>query len=235
MNPGLEYYRPFGNQAYVIYTVLKVPLVGHTVTIQGTVFTFGTDFFGNTQAQVAENLCAAINGDRHRFGNGSAHLQPSRLFFAYYSGRSVIVLAAQPGTAGNAYTAATSDSSYISRNNATFQGGIDGSVSFTGTAGALPAAASLTKRTLATGTVMLAATGVAEPLVGSATKFTKLHIQTPSTNAATVTLGAAAAQALPLLADGWAVFDPPPGTCGDLNDVYVKGTAGDVVNFLYWN
>jgi len=230
MNPGIEYYRAFGLQAYGTLRVLKTPTAGDTVTINGDVFTYGTDFWGDTAHKTAESLVAAINGDRARYAGTTNQLNPSRAYFAYFVGDRVVVMASVPGTAGNSITLATSVATTFSVSGATLSGGVDGTMTFTGTATAeLPAATALTKRTVTAGSRTMTSSAI--PLTAAPAKFTKLDF---IANGA-VTFGTSGAQPFSIVANVWYTYHAPPGCILDANDLYFNGTAPTAVAYIYAN
>lgn len=130
MNPGVEYYRPFGLQAAGYLTVLHVPEVGDTVAIAGVTYTFGTDFFGQSVNEVALSLASTINADRAYFHvNPAKQLNPSRSVYAIFYGNIISIIASVPGTAGNSLALVTSNALAITVSGATLSGGAAGSIS----------------------------------------------------------------------------------------------------------
>jgi hypothetical protein len=104
MLPQLHYYRDNGTQATGTVTVLAAPALNDTVTIAGTVYTFGTTFMANTLKlnEVALALAAAVNADPARYGQLHTNTQPVKSVFAIAYGTVVRIIASAPGAGGNA-------------------------------------------------------------------------------------------------------------------------------------
>lgn len=124
MNP-ISTYRPFGQPAAASVTVLRVPAAGKTVTVNGTVFTMGTDFHGRNVWELAQALAASVNADR-----GELNLQPMvgspvKSFYAFALGTVVWLIATVPGTGGNSFALTTNDSASFTVSGANFSGGTD--------------------------------------------------------------------------------------------------------------
>lgn len=101
------------------------PVAGDTLTIQGTAITFqnqvsnvepppATVYIGSSAAVTAQNL--------QNFLENSTDTNLSKLTYSL-SSSTITATAAIPGTAGNAYTLATSDSSGFTLSGATLSGG----------------------------------------------------------------------------------------------------------------
>ena len=113
----------FANGTIVVTTA--GPAAGDTLTIQGTAITFqnqvsnvdpppATVYIGSSSAVTAQNL--------QNFLENSTDTNLSKLTYSL-SGSTITATAAIPGTAGNAYTLATSDSSAFTLSGATLSGG----------------------------------------------------------------------------------------------------------------
>lgn len=114
-------YRPFGDPARGLITILKNLNAGDTITINGDVYTFGIDFTGENFSRAAASLVSAIRGE----GNETYYATTAKVFrnySAYLVGNAIVVFCSQPGTGGNAYTLATSTTS-VTISGATFSGG----------------------------------------------------------------------------------------------------------------
>lgn len=122
MNPGLTYYMPFGRPATATVVIAAMPATSDTVSIGAYVYTFGSNFFGSNLQEVAESLTAAINCDRNRQGLTTLKV-PVRPYFAVYYGTTVVVIATEPGTGGNALTLSTSAATKFTVSGAIFTGG----------------------------------------------------------------------------------------------------------------
>lgn len=131
MNPNVELYRALGRPATASVIVLKVPTGTPTVTINGVVYTYGTNFVGQTVHEIAKHLCAAVNADRSLYGFGHDKTNPISLVWAMYYGATVILIATEPGTGGNSLTLATSSAEHFTVSGATFSGGAAAAGTFT--------------------------------------------------------------------------------------------------------
>ncbi|MBX7157232.1 MAG: hypothetical protein K1X66_02430 [Verrucomicrobiae bacterium] len=122
MNPGLEYYRALGEPATGTIKMLNIkPSLGDTVTIDGTVFTYGTDFNGDSEVQRARQLTVAVNADRNELSIVNALANPIKKFYAIYIGNTVYLIASVPGTDYNGTVISTSNTDSFSVTN--FSGG----------------------------------------------------------------------------------------------------------------
>lgn len=117
--PVIQY--PFGLPASQTVTVNKVPVAGTTLTIDGTAYTMGTDFRGETRESVALAIEQLIRADLGNVDIGSSN--PAKTTTAVSYGNVVRVLASVPGTAGNSITLATSDSTAFTLGGATLANG----------------------------------------------------------------------------------------------------------------
>ena len=125
MNNLVERYRSDGHPAtasVLVHASVK-PVVGNTITIQGVVYTFGTDFVGEEPMIVARSLVAAINADPNTDLNALPNTQPVKNYYAIFYGRLVRLIATFPGTGGNAMTLATNNAAAFIISGATFTGG----------------------------------------------------------------------------------------------------------------
>lgn len=114
-------YRPYGDPARGLITILKNLNAGDTITINGDVYTFGIDFTGENFSRAAASLVSAIRGE----GNETYYATTAKVFrnySAYLVGNAIVVFCSQPGTGGNAFTLATSTTS-VQLSGATFTGG----------------------------------------------------------------------------------------------------------------
>lgn len=147
--PGISYYRGFGLQARATIRfkrALRTTDTGYpaAVTINGDEYVQGTDFFGDTPAELARSLSTIINGtlaasnvqDRTNKTPDSG-----RAYFAHHYGSLVRLTASVPGIAGNLFTLTVDDDSVGSLDVLTEWGG--------GTAGApITAVASINQENL---------------------------------------------------------------------------------------
>lgn len=233
MNPGIDYYRPYGQPAVGSITVIAKPAATPNVVVAGVTYTFGTHFWGDRPAAIAESLTAAINSSRGSYGYSHRMATPIRDVFAVFFGPVVTVIATMPGLAGNVLGLTTTDATSFTLSGATLAGGTINTGSLGTVTTSMQLAASGTARTLYGGARTM--TGVAIPLSVSSSLYTKLHLFPATANVATIYLGNSAAQHFPLVAGTWTTFDPPPGCFADRADIYVIGTLGDVLNTLYWD
>lgn len=121
---NLPSYRPFGQPAYGYITIKSVLAAMDTITIDGTVFTFGTDFSGTVPSRIAQGLCAAINADISVQELNTTML-PVRTFAAIYYQNTVFIYATAPGTLGNGIAMSTSNTAAVTID-ANLAGGSDG-------------------------------------------------------------------------------------------------------------
>lgn len=114
MRPILETYCGDGLQASAVHTCIKLPTT-QTVTIDGIVYTFGTDvFYNGTRIEDAVlSLCYAINGDPGTYGTRHSFTQPCGSIYAIAYGTKFRTIAKVPGTAGNSLAVTTSSSTYF--------------------------------------------------------------------------------------------------------------------------
>lgn len=209
--PPQSRYWSNGLQASGYITVNGVPANGATVTINGDVYTFGTDFMGNFANDISDALVAAINADEADIEHTGVGPKPIRVYFAAQYGNRVWIGASSPGTAGNAFTLATSDATNFTVSGATLSGGTAGPSTTVGTVdqGAANTNTNGWPVKITDGTDVLGT--VAHPLVTSATF------------SGAVAQGTAAAIGAPwpaILSDGSAAL----GTTG--NRLFVQGSAG---------
>jgi hypothetical protein len=185
---SMTVYRPFGQPAWATVQFKSIPSSGDTVTIAGTVFTYGTDFSGAVSpVRAAEALKAAINSDiEYSYANTTK--QPIRTFSAWYYNDTVFVYATAPGTAGNAMTLATSNSAAINISGATFANGTDGTASIMADSTPMPVALTDGSGTLTTG-------GTAQQVFAANANRRYLLVQNVSAENMWVNLGAVATQA----------------------------------------
>ncbi len=121
---NLPVYRPNGTPAYAWVKFIAQPLTGDTVTINGNVYTFGTDFFGQSAAQALRSLVAAVRADQSDASEVAAtNTNFFRPYWAEFNGHYAVLFATVPGVGGNALTLATSASTRITISGSTFTGG----------------------------------------------------------------------------------------------------------------
>ena len=121
-------YMTHGLPATATVTFTRVPAAGATITVNGVVATYQTDFSsrGLNVADVAESFAAWVNGSPDGYKSTHTATNPTGTFYAVYYGNVVRLVSRLPGAAGNAYTLATSDSATITVSAATFAGGANG-------------------------------------------------------------------------------------------------------------
>src|ERR1700678_4008325 len=122
---NLPLYRPAGNPAFGWIRIPNTPLKGDVVTINGDAYIFGTDFVGNNAAQAIESLVSAIRADQSEGWEVNPNNEAFfRTYSAFWTGQFAVVFCVSPGSAGNAFTLATS-TARIQISGATFSGGTD--------------------------------------------------------------------------------------------------------------
>lgn len=133
--PDDLYYMPYGRPAVASVTFLNPASTGNTLTINGVVYTFGTDWGSRFSGTFTPNyvpgssvrdLAELINGVDDQ-GRGSLALLPNATVFARAAGNKLLLFAREPGTAGNSYTLSTNNSAAFVVSGATFSGGTAGS------------------------------------------------------------------------------------------------------------
>lgn len=133
--PDDLYYMPYGRPAVATVTFVGTPAAGNTLTINGVVYTFGTDWGSRFSGSFTPNyvpgssvrdLAELINGVDDQ-GRGSLALLPNATVFARAAGNKLLLFAREPGTAGNSYTLSTNNSAAFVVSGATFSGGTAGS------------------------------------------------------------------------------------------------------------
>jgi hypothetical protein len=221
MNPGIVYYRPEGEPASGTVTFAAIPTAGDSVTVNGTAYVFGTDFFnqGNSVNAVAEGLAAAINADRHR---NHLHVNTSliRPYYAVYYGNKVVIVAVAPGSAGNAITLAKSGAN-ISVSGSTLSGG-----------GFVSAGETWVELTVTTHATV---PGTAGRFNATDLFVSRALMYAPTTNTVAVTFGPnsnASARSLPVGTE----YEIPPtvGRRFNLKDWYAKAAANSqTISILY--
>lgn len=129
--PDDLYYMPYGRPAVASVTFLNPAITGNTLTINGVVYTFGTDWGSRFSGTFTPNyvpgssvrdLAELINGVDDQ-GRGSLALLPNATVFARAAGSKLLLFAREPGTAGNSYTLSTNNSAAFIVSGATFSGG----------------------------------------------------------------------------------------------------------------
>ena len=233
MNPGIDYYRPFGQQAFGTVQVLKMPSAGNKITLDGVDYAFGTDFGGDTVNRVAEGLAAAINSDRARMcllptactPTGTKY-SPVKSVFAIFVANVVWLIATQPGTDGNSITLTTDTSTVFTVSGATLTGGTTsgvGGIGFT-----------LANKVTWTAIPTVAAAVVAGPIVGSSKPAHVAHIMAAATNGADLMIGSSGFQPIPIPAGTFFTLKPGDNAWFDLANIYFKSTnAGDSAHIIY--
>lgn len=112
--------RDGGVQSSGTLVVNSAPSGGDTITVNGVVFTAGTDFaVGGTNTITATNIVNAIAL--------SADVALVNIVYAVSSGAIVTIKAVETGTAGDANTIASSNGAAITASGATLAGGTNGS------------------------------------------------------------------------------------------------------------
>lgn len=237
MNPGVEYYRPFGLQASGYITFAQNPAVDAEIVVDDVTYVAGTTFtIGDGPAQTAANFAAAVNADRTGYGVTHTALLPNRSVFAIFYGNKVVIVATQPGTAGNSIVL-TSDTDAVLVSAGTLGGGVDGptidvEATITTVGTAAPAIADCTDLTWAS--YERTATGSAIRLaVGSPTNCRQAIVHADKDNEDDVFIGPDSLTRLRLI-PGQAYNIPTiPGGRFDLYTWYLNGTADDTVVVLY--
>lgn len=121
--------------ANVVFNQTPQPAAGATITVNGIVLAYGTDFNLGTGAvgSYSAIICARrfaerINGisDDSRFSLSKA---PNADMFARVAGNTVYLFSRIPGTSGNNLTLATSNSAAFTISGGTFAGGSSGNSS----------------------------------------------------------------------------------------------------------
>lgn len=225
MNPQIPYYRTHGLQATGTVTVIAMPTVGNTVTIDGTAYTFGTSFTGRNLIEVAEGLAAVINSQRNSPDLNLNGTQPLRSHYATYFGTVVRIVAAVPGTAGNAMTLATSNASAFTVSGAVLSGG-------TAAPSTAPSTATATQLVWYEQNGQFTNAAFTKFIGGAAVWAQKAILHAYDTNAVNVLFGPAA------LTSGWRelapgdefVIEAPPGCAFDINTWYGKSKAVGTTN-----
>jgi hypothetical protein len=123
MNYFVERYRSDGHPATASITVAKMPTAGDTVTIQGIVYAYRTNFVGIDELEVAKSLVATINAEPNSNLNPVPENQPVRNYYAIFYGRVVRLVATFPGVGGNAMTLTTTNATAFVLSGAVFAGG----------------------------------------------------------------------------------------------------------------
>ncbi len=126
MNPGIEYYRPFGQQAFGYIVVNSKPTATPNIVIGGTTLTYKTHFFGDTPQQICQSLVAVINSDLSRQDLGFTTTFVRSVYAVQVPGNIVIVVATEPGLGGNNLVLTTTDSNAFTLSGATLASGTGG-------------------------------------------------------------------------------------------------------------
>lgn len=172
---NLPVYRPDGQPAYAWVQIPTMVLAGDNVTINGDVYTFGVDFFGQSAAQALRSLVNAVRANQ----NDASEVAPTntsffRSYCSEFSGKYCVLFATSPGTAGNAFTLATSAPSRLVISGANFVGGLAGT-SLPVTSTTVPSGSALTD---ASGTITSG--GVAQLLMAANASRKYLLVQNQS-------------------------------------------------------
>lgn len=229
MNPGIEYYRPFGQPSSGYYIFVSNPAKGATLTVNGVAFVVGTDFgLGATKSETAQNFAMAVNADRARYAHAHDEVSIIRDVFAVFLGDRVVIIATAPGTAGDAYTLA-SDTTAVTVSGATLSGGAAGAA-----IAATAAAPVYTACTLLTwGDFVKTVAAVADTLTPISTFYRQAILSAAASNAGTAYFGPNSTCRHSLF-PGTSYFIPMiPGAVYNMAAWYVKGTAGDTVTVLW--
>lgn len=129
---NLPVYQPNGTPAYAWVQIPTGLLPGDFITINGDVYAFGTDFFGQSAAQQLRSLVNAIRAD-HCDAQDVAPTNTGffRSYYANFSGNYCVLFCVVPGPAGNAFTLASSTSRIVI-SGGNFTGGLTGNVDSSG-------------------------------------------------------------------------------------------------------
>lgn len=135
MSQKFERYMPEGLPASGLITIASIPAAASTVTIDGVVYTAGTNFrvagarnILETIEDVARSLTAAINDepeDRIDAVAGDT-ITPLKSVYAKQYGNQVLIVSRVPGVAGNSIALATSAALVYVLSGATLSGGTAG-------------------------------------------------------------------------------------------------------------
>lgn len=202
---NMDLYRPFGQPAFATAQFKTVPSSGVTITINGDVYTTGTEFSGaTTPVRAAQGLTAAIRADVE-YSYINATKQFIRPYSAKFYNDTVFIFATAPGSAGNAMTIATSDTSSVNLSGATFSGGTDAtsSSSTSPTFGGTPIDAAA---------LSITSGGTSQTVFAANASRRYLIIQNLSSDELWVNFGAAATQDKPSLALAPASGTTPGGS-----------------------
>lgn len=229
MNPGIDYYRPFGQQAYGTLTFIKQLAAGDAITVAGVAYTAGTTFaIGQTLNETAANFAAAVNSDRARYSAYHSQTTPMRSVFAIFYGAIVAIVATAPGTAGNSITI-VGVSAKVTASAATLANGANGSA--LAMAAAAPAYGDCTG--IIWYDILRTMTGSAINLAASTTLARQAIVHAPLTNSGTVSFGPNINCRLSLLPGGAYTLPMIPGAVFDLLNFYCNGTVSDTLVILY--
>ena len=220
MNPGLsDYYKTCGLPATATVTIPKEPTVGTTITVNGTVFTYGSSgFTGRTREEVAQWLAAGVNADRNK-QDRHTNTNPISSVFAMHYGNVVRLIATEPGVAGNSLTLATSVATEFVLSGATFTGGAAPT-----TVGPAPAAA--TKACARLAYTAHATPNTAKALSASTLLVRYAKVFAGASNTVVLTIGPTAAADMENVEVGLPVaIDAPANTAFDLAAWYAKSSV----------
>lgn len=129
MNPLPEtlFYMAFGRPSTASVIFKPVVAVGNTLTINGTAYTYGTNWGPpqggpySTTTSVRE-LSNLING-QDQDSRGSMLGAPHATVFSRAAGDTLLLFAREPGTNGNSLTLATNNASAFTLSGGSFSGG----------------------------------------------------------------------------------------------------------------
>lgn len=228
MNPGLlDYYRVAGQPATGTVTVVSMPAVADTVTINGIVYTYGSDgWIGRNMTEVAQYLAAAINADRNRM-QFHAQTNPINAVYAVYYGNVVRIIATEPGTSGNSITQATSNSTAFVVSGATLASGAGPTSVTTGA----PRRCTWVKGTAYTSSV----TPNIPTVIGGTLYVRYVKLVARAANTDSITVGPSSAADMETVSVGLpVVISPPEGTSFNLGAWYGSSpTASQTFDIYY--
>ena len=234
MNPGLEYYRPWGQPAQGWFCFGANPVAGDTLAIGATNYVAGSAFeVASGAAETAKNFAAAVNGDRSQYPQRHNQIVPHRTVFAMYYGIYVCIVATEPGVAGNAITL-TGVTGVVATSGATLTGGSAAALAVTATVtSSAPTTADATAVVWAD--YVRAGTGAAITLgaAGASTKARLAIVYAPAVNTGTVNIGPNSSVRHPLIAGQSYTLPTIPGAVFDLNSWYMNGADPNTLTVLY--
>lgn len=129
-------YRPYGQPASGYIDLIRIPVAGEKVTIDGIDYIFGTDFFGTgrTVFAICQAMAEAIRGEPNNEGHAVRNPIATTTAIAYGSLNGVasarlVLIATNPGAGGNAITLTTNAPTCFVVSGATLTGGSSASAS----------------------------------------------------------------------------------------------------------